>query len=141
MLHGGCHCGAVRFESEGKEIRFLYCHCPDCRKTTGSAFASVLVVEDSGFRVVAGLDRLIPYASSPGKQRCFCRLCGSHVFSRSETRPGLVLIRAGTLDDAPALRPQGHIWVSAKAPWHTIADDLPQHAEWPPPASSPATAS
>jgi hypothetical protein len=35
----------------------------------------------------------------------------------------------GTLVDAPSIRPAHHIFVGSKAPWHQIADDLPQYAE------------
>jgi hypothetical protein len=35
----------------------------------------------------------------------------------------------GTLVDAPSIRPSRHIFVGSKAPWFTIADDLPQHQE------------
>jgi hypothetical protein len=35
----------------------------------------------------------------------------------------------GTLDDDPGVRPSAHVWVSSKAPWWEITDDLPQHAE------------
>ena len=48
MLKGGCYCGAVRYESTGKVLRWINCHCPDCRKLSGASFASVLVVEASG---------------------------------------------------------------------------------------------
>jgi len=35
-------------------------------------------------------------------------------------------IPAGTLDDDPGIRPQGHIFVEFKAPWFEITDPLPQ---------------
>ena len=135
MIRGSCHCGTVRYESSGAVLRFVNCHCDDCRKISGCAFASVLAVESEGFRIVSGEDNLTPYESSPGKQRCFCRTCGTHVFARIESRPQLVLIRAGTLDDDPHLQPQAHIWVKAKAPWHQILDGLPQYPEGFPPKS------
>jgi hypothetical protein len=31
---------------------FSNCHCPDCRKMTGSTLSSVLVTESEGFKVV-----------------------------------------------------------------------------------------
>lgn len=133
MIAGGCHCGAVRYESGGRLLRFVNCHCPDCRKISGAAFSSVLAVESAGFKVTAGEDRLTAYASSPGKRRCFCRMCGAHVFALIEARPEIVLIRAGTLDGDPGVRPQAHIWVDAKAPWHEIADALPRHPKGLPP--------
>ena len=125
-IHGSCHCGAVRYESSGRIFRFVNCHCPDCRKCSSSTFASVLAVESGGFRVMAGEENLEPYQSSPGKFRCFCKTCGSHVFARMDSRPELILVRAGSLDDDPGVQPQAHIWVQAKAPWHEITDELPQ---------------
>ena len=129
MITGGCYCGAVKYEIHGRLLMFANCHCPDCRKFTGSAFSAVLVVESEGFTVTSGEGHLVPYQSSPGKHRSFCRTCGCHLFSRSEHRPGMIFVRAGSLDEDPQLRPQCHIWVSAKAPWHEICDSLPQHPE------------
>ena len=128
-IKGCCHCGAVKYESSGKILRFINCHCPDCRKASGSTFGSVLVVESGGFKIVAGEKNLVLYQSSPGKDRCFCKTCGSHVFARMQSRPEIIIIRAGSLDDDPGLLPQAHIWVSAKAPWDEIHDNLPQYSE------------
>ena len=83
MIKGGCYCGAVRYENQGRLLRFVNCHCPDCRKFSGSAFASVLAVEEKGFKVTSGDDNLVPFQSSPGKLRSFCKTCGSHVFARA----------------------------------------------------------
>jgi hypothetical protein len=129
MIKGGCYCGAVKYEIRGRLLRFVNCHCPDCRKFTGSAFASVIVTEADGFTVTAGQDHLVPYESSPGKHRNFCKTCGCHVFARAQQRPGMVMVRAGTLDDDPQARPQCHLWVSQKAPWHEIADSVQQFQE------------
>ena len=112
---------------------FVNCHCDDCRKFSGSAFSSVLAVTDKGFTVTSGEDNLVPYNSSPGKHRYFCKTCGCHVFARAEQRPGMVLVRAGSLDDDPKMKPQCHIWVKAKAPWHDICDAIPQYQEGLPP--------
>ena len=129
MIKGSCYCGAVKYEIHGRLIMFVNCHCPDCRKFSGSAFASILVTEADGFRLISGADNLNPFQSSPGKYRSFCKTCGCHIFSRVDHRPGMVFVRAGSLDDDPPLRLQGHFWVSAKAPWHDICDGLPQHPE------------
>lgn len=129
MIQGGCYCGAVHYEIHGKLILFANCHCPDCRKFTGSAFSAILVTEESGFRVTSGSEHLAPFESSPGKKRSFCRTCGCHLFSRAEHRPGLVFVRAGSLDDDPGVKPQCHVWVKAKAPWHEICDSITQHQE------------
>lgn len=40
MLTGGCLCGAVRYQLSEKLGPIVYCHCFQCRKASGSAFAS-----------------------------------------------------------------------------------------------------
>jgi len=129
MIEGSCYCGAVRYEIHGRLLLFANCHCPDCRKFTGSAFNAVLVTESEGFKLVSGEDNLVPYQSSPGKHRSFCKTCGCHIFSRAEHRPGMVFVRAGSLDEDPQMKPQCHIWTGAKAPWHEICDSIPQYPE------------
>lgn len=127
MIQGSCHCGAVAYESAGRLIRFSNCHCDDCRKISGSPFSAALVMEASGFRLTRGEGELTAYASSPGKFRCFCRHCGTPVVTRMDAKPDVVILRAGTVDSGLDATPQMHIWVQAKAPWHTIADDLPRY--------------
>ena len=127
-MNGSCHCGRVAYASEGKLVRFSNCHCEDCRKICGSPYSSALVMEGSGFRITRGESELTAYESSPGKFRCFCRSCGTPVVTRMNFRPEVVILRAGTVDEGLEASPQMHIWVKAKAPWHTILDALPQ---WP----------
>lgn len=129
MIRGSCHCGAVKYEIRGRLLMFAHCHCPDCRKYTGSAFASVLATESEGFRIVSGESHLTEYPSSPGKHRYFCRTCGGRIHLRADHRPGMVFLQAGSLDDDPHMKPQAHFWTSVKAPWHDISDALPQHPE------------
>ena len=129
MLKGGCYCGAVKYEIHGKLLMFVNCHCPDCRKFTGSTFSSVIMTEVDGFKIVSGADQLVAFQSSPGKYRNFCKHCGNQLFSRADHRPNVVIVRAGSLDDDPQIRPQAHYWTNYKAPWHEICDDLPQHPE------------
>ncbi len=129
MIKGSCYCGAVKYEIRGRLLMFANCHCPDCRKFTGSAFNSVLVTESEGFTVTAGEGDLKPFQSSPGKHRYFCKTCGCHVYSRADHRPGMVFVRAGSLDDDPGIKPQSHFWVKAKAPWHDICDSATQYQE------------
>lgn len=38
--HGSCLCGAVEYELTGEPFTHLVCHCVNCQKVTGTAFAS-----------------------------------------------------------------------------------------------------
>jgi hypothetical protein len=129
MIDGGCLCGAVRFSITGKLGPAGYCHCQQCRRASGSAFAANAPVRIKYFTITSGADLVREYESSPGKFRAFCSRCGSPMYSRRDSEPDLRRIRLGTLDSDPERRPLGHVWVSSKAPWYTINDSLPQYPE------------
>ncbi len=127
MLEGGCLCGGVRFRVTGKLGPAGFCHCRECRKASGSAFAANAPVRTKYFELVAGDDLLAEYESSPGKFRVFCSRCGSPIFSRTRSEPDIRRVRLGTLDSDPERRPLAHFWVAEQAPWFEIGDDLPRH--------------
>lgn len=130
QMKGSCLCGEVRYEIRGDLIGINYCHCTQCRKASGSAFATNAAVRTEHFRVSSG-NSLASYESSPGKKRYFCSKCGSPIYSRSESTGETVYVRIGTLDEDPLRRPDVHIHVASKAPWYDILDDVPkkQHEE------------
>ncbi len=80
-----------------------------------------------GFRIVSGSDSIKEYESSPGKKRCFCATCGSHVYAYLDDKPNFVILRLGTLDGDPGIRATHHIWMSQKASWYEVLVDLPKH--------------
>lgn len=130
MIRGSCICGAVRFEID--EVRALtHCHCANCRKLTGAAFASYAHVEAQKFRFVAGEGMTVTYESAPGSFRHRCKVCGCLTPGRA---PYLTTISvpAGLLDDDPIARPRLHVFTSSRAPWWTIQDDLPKYETWVP---------
>ena len=42
VIQGGCLCGGIRFQVTNVVGPLELCHCPRCRKTTGSAFAATV---------------------------------------------------------------------------------------------------
>lgn len=130
MIRGSCLCGAVKFEID--KVRALtYCHCSNCRKLSGAAFGAYAHVDADKFRFVQGEDMLDEYESAPGSFRKRCKTCGCNAPGKA---PYLktVSIPAGLLDDDPGVRPLLHVFTGSRAPWWTIADDLPQHEKWMP---------
>lgn len=127
MHTGSCLCGAVRYRLHGPLEAIQVCHCGACRKAQGAAFAANIPVTDEAFELVSGEDQLQAYESSPGKERVFCRTCGSPLFSRTTALPGVRRIRAGTLDGPADSRPAFHAFMDDAADWWTISDDLPRY--------------
>ena len=125
MHHGSCLCGAVKFEIAGELAGIQLCHCSQCRRANGAAFAANLPVRAEDFRLVAGQPK--SYESSPGKERLFCGDCGAPIISRTAAVPGMVRVRAGLLAEPVATQAVFHFHVSSKASWLSIADDLPRY--------------
>jgi hypothetical protein len=132
-LTGQCLCGKVRYEVTGKLGPVIHCHCVECRKASGTAFATNAPVRTGYLRFASGRDAITEYESTPGKFRAFCATCGSPIYSRLESDPKTLRLRLGALDGDPERRPLLHIWVGEKAPWHEITDDLPQYGKSVPP--------
>jgi hypothetical protein len=127
MHRGSCLCGGVRYEFDAPLAEISLCHCSQCRKSNGSAFAANAPIPESAFRLLQGGELLKEYESSPGKRRVFCGRCGSPVYSKHEKKPGAIRIRLGSLDTPAGRKPDYHFFVESKADWYDICDDLPQH--------------
>jgi hypothetical protein len=117
----------VRFAIDGRLGPAGFCHCKQCQRASGSAFAANAPARTRYFRLLRGSEFVCEYESSPGKFRAFCRRCGSPLYSRRDGEPELRRIRLGTLDEDPGRRPLAHVWIGSKAPWFTIHDSLPQY--------------
>ncbi|MFE8071232.1 GFA family protein [Marinobacteraceae bacterium S3BR75-40.1] len=129
MLEGHCLCGRVRYRYDGELDAIILCHCSQCRRAQGSAFASNSPIRRADFRLLAGEEVLKEFESSPGKQRAFCGNCGSPIYSRRDSLPDTLRLRIGTLSTPIETRPTHHIYADSRAQWYEILDSLPRHAE------------
>lgn len=130
-IQGSCLCGALRYEIEGPLTLMMNCHCSMCRKHHGAPFVTFAAASLAGFRWLSGEDTIADYASSPNGKRSFCTVCGS-VAPMVMAEAGLVVVPAGELEGDLGMRPQSHMFVGSKAPFHVISDSLPQHEAYPP---------
>ncbi|MDU9391866.1 GFA family protein [Pseudomonas sp. zfem002] len=122
IYQGSCLCAAVRYELLGEPKAVSHCHCGQCRKGHGAAFASYGSVPRSDLRIVAGADQLKAFASSPIVLREFCGRCGSSLFwSRaSGEHADWVSVALATLDTPFVPRKEKHIHVDSRLPWPGI---------------------
>lgn len=135
-IEGGCRCGAARYTLALDRLPPVYCcHCRDCQTWSGSAFSMQAVV---GEGAIAATGPIVEYAStSPGGSTSRQRLCGTchtRLWNTNSARPGLAVVRAGSLDASDTLVPRAHIWVKRKQPW-VVLNDVPSFAEAPDPAA------
>ena len=125
---GGCACGAVRYRCTADALFSLNCHCRDCQRETGSAFAPILAVPRVAFTVTRGRPKYFDVKADSGHttRRAFCGECGSSLFGEPGSRPDITTIRAGSLDDASAFRPSRDIYTASAQPWGYMNPDLPK---------------
>jgi len=127
MITGHCECGGVSFELNGEIMDLSHCHCSQCRRLHGAAFATYAEIARQDFRYVSGEARLKTYASSAGHDRVFCSTCGSNIMVTIDSDPDVLYLSMGSIDGDPSCPPAYHIYAGSKAPWHEITDDLPQY--------------
>ena len=129
---GSCLCGSVTYAYEDPVADFRYCHCPRCRKATGSAHAANIFIEPDQFQWITGQEYIKRYDLPEAKSfaTCFCTLCGSPL--PHATRSGeKIVIPAGSLDEDPGIKPRCGIWRSERAPWYLAPNELTEFEAYP----------
>jgi hypothetical protein len=102
------------------------CHCLSCQRQTGSAFVINMLIEADRVDVLAGEPQAVEVPRDDGSaQRIHrCPTCQVAVFSEY-TRPEVMFVRAGTLDEPSAVVPDAHIYTRSKLPWVELPDSVP----------------
>ena len=126
VSEGSCLCGQVRYRVRGPLGVMDNCHCTDCRKSHGAAFATYIEVPWKSLEWTSGKDRLETYTAGTGTKRSFCRTCGSTLLCWVESDDKVVEIAAAALDTPITGRPRSHTFVRSKVSWFDILDEAPQ---------------
>lgn len=128
-FQGGCLCGQVRYRIAAEPGPSRVCWCKDCQHiaangTVNAIFPSA-AIEVSG---TTGEHRKTADSGNAVTRR-FCPTCGVHLFSDSTGRPGLTVLRIGTLDDPSAIRPTANIWSASAPSWACLDESLERFAQ------------
>ena len=135
-IGAGCLCGSVRIEIVAEPLAARMCWCRLCQYLGGGS-ATVNVCFPSEAVRTSGEVRWHESVADSGTpmRRGFCPGCGTPLFSVAETRPHLVFIRAGALDDPNRIAPEAIIWTSAAPDWAHHDPDVPQFPAQIPPVA------
>jgi hypothetical protein len=131
MITGRCECQKVRFQVDGEINDYSHCHCSQCRRLHGAAFASYAGVERTALRYLSGKSEISSYASSDSHQRLFCKNCGSNILVATTEEPHALYLAMGVIDGNPKLPPAYHIFMGSKAPWYEFDNRGEQHDTFP----------
>ena len=135
MHEGGCFCDHVRYRMTAEPMFVTCCHCRDCQKLTGSAFAVNAMIESDRVEVTSVGQ---PVTAGDVDKDMRCPECKVLLWATHRMYGDPVLfVRVGTLDRADLINPDAHFFVSRSHPWVTIPPDLPAFAELPGPDDPP----
>lgn len=127
-ISGGCHCGAVRYEATGEPGFAAHCQCTDCRKFSGSAHKSFMMMPAEGMSVT-GQPSVYDYAAGSGAiiTHHFCPACGAGLFSKHAGAAGAVFLYASALDDPERFRPTMAVYTRSGPSWDHLDPGLTTH--------------
>ena len=133
-ITGGCRCGAVRYRVAIATLPPCYaCHCHQCQRWSGSAFSQQALVPEAALDVTGPIVEYRRTAEDSTSHHRICGECHARIHNTSTRRPGMAVLRAGTLDRAEELRCVLHIFTASKQAWLVLPDEVPQWPGWAPP--------
>lgn len=119
----------------GAPVRISVCHCLECQKRSGSAFAAQARWPEEKVAVSGPFKTWSRIADSG--HRCdyrFCPDCGSTVAYSLEAWPGVLAIPIGAFADPDFPAPAFSVYEHRRHEWVAILGDKVEHS------SSPSTA-
>jgi hypothetical protein len=132
QIAGGCLCGKVRYTASGDPAFVGVCHCTDCQKFTGSAFGVIVGVPKSALSIQGKLATYSKAADSGGTtERKFCPECGSSIADEVAAMPDIIMLGAGTLDDASWVKPGMQIFCDSAQPWVQLQGEMKSFPKMP----------
>jgi hypothetical protein len=121
-----CRCGQLRATVSGEPVRVSVCHCLDCKKRSGSAFA-VQARWPVDQVAIQGRSKTWVNVADSGNRISFhfCPECGSDVHYEIEGKfDGLVAIPVGALDDPFSVAPAFSVWEERKHGWVDVLAEV-----------------
>jgi hypothetical protein len=123
---GGCSCGRVRYRLTAEPLFVHCCHCLNCQRQTGSAFVINLLIERDRVELLAGEPEEVPVPRDDGSEQVISRCPTCRVaLSSTYSRPEILFVRGGTLDDPTDVTPDVHIYTRSKVGWLELPEATP----------------
>lgn len=119
-VHGGCHCGAIKFEAEVDPEKTMICHCADCQALSATAFRVNVPSAAADFRLLQGTPKEYVKIGSSGGRRAqgFCGDCGSQIYAtNADGEREVIMLRTGVIEERQQLVPKGQIWRRSAMGW------------------------
>lgn len=124
-----CRCGQLTATVSGEPVRVSVCHCLNCKKRSGSAFAAQARWPEAQVSI-EGRSKSFELVADSGNRATFhfCPECGSDVHYEINGKfDGQIAIPLGAFDDPYFLKPRFSVWEERKHDWVEILGDGVEH--------------
>ena len=132
-FEGRCTCGQVRFRMNSSPMIVHACHCTECQRLSGGAFAINALIETDRVERLSGETEAVPVTGTSGKIQTIhrCPRCKVALWSHYPgAGPKVSFMRVGTLVEPFRLPPDIHIYTSTKLPWLELPANVPAVQEY-----------
>jgi hypothetical protein len=130
-----CRCGQLRATVTGEPVRVSVCHCLNCKKRSGSAFA-VQARWPSAQVQIEGQSKTFAIVADSGNRATFhfCPECGSDVYYEIDGKfddkfNDLMAIPVGLFDEPFFATPSYSVWEQRKHEWVEIVGNGIDHID------------
>jgi len=123
-----CRCGQFQVKTEGEPVRVSVCHCLDCQKRSGSAFAFQARWPEEKVEF-SGNFRSWSTVGDTGNRATFrfCPDCGSTVAYASDGLPDLIAVAVGAFADPHFPQPHYSVYESRRHAWLAVTGEGIEH--------------
>lgn len=123
-----CRCGQLQARCTGEPVRISVCHCLNCQKRSGSAFAAQARWPADQVAVTGEARDWETVGDSGGRATFrFCPRCGSTVTYTIDAMPDLIAVALGAFADPAFPPPAFSVYENRKHPWVAVLGDGVEH--------------
>jgi len=122
---GHCRCEGVIIEVLGEPDVSVFCHCDDCRRSSGAP-----VIAAAGFQksdITWQAKETLAIWVNGSCTRLFCSRCGSPVAQEHESAPTRTYFNTAFMDKPENFPPNMHSYEGEQLSWLQLNDTLPRH--------------
>jgi len=124
---GHCRCEGVVVSVSSEPEVSVYCHCDDCRRSSGAPLIAAVGMPKSAIRWIS--DKTLARWKNDTCARLFCNYCGSPIAQEHESAPDKVFFNTAFMDNPERFPPTFHSFEAQQLSWLELTDDLPRYAK------------
>jgi hypothetical protein len=122
---GTCACGQLSATCTGDPVRVSVCHCLNCQRRSGSAFAVQARWPDDRVELTGDRNQWRRVGGDGGAAaHFFCPVCGVTIAYVLDSQPGLIAVPVGAFADPDFPPPVYSVYEERKHAWLEISGEL-----------------